>query len=228
MILALLLAGAQAAVPPAPAPPAPAASALLSADTATRLLAIVFPVDRAIGEQRRAHREALADRIAGDTRLGELAARDPAFRPALERDVDQVVDATYRRLTPTLQGDVSAIYRQALTEAEGRELVAIFASPTGRKLVAAMHRGTAQSDAITPNGIGDDGRAEALGALGPEDRPVLERIASQPALMAKMRAAADPIRAASNRFIERCTAELGTALPRAIDAAVARFDKAPS
>lgn len=224
MILPLLLALAQATVPITPPPPA-AMSTPLSAPTATRLLAIVFPVDSAIAEQRRAHREALGERIASDDKLKALAERDPAFRPAVEREVDQVVDATYRRLTPELQKDVSAIYRQTLTEAEGAELIAIFSTPTGRKLVAAMHRGTADSGSLTPDGIGDDGRAAALKALGPEDRPTLERIARQPVLMTKMRAAADPIRQASNRFIERCTAELGTTLPRTLDAVAARFAK---
>lgn len=224
MILPLLLLLAQSTVPTAPPPPAKV-SAPLSAATATRLLDIVFPVESAVAEQRRAHQEALGDRIATDGKLKEMIARDPAFRTALEKEVDQLVDATYRRLTPSLQGDVATIYRRTLTEAEGAELIAIFSTPTGRKLVAAMHRGTAQSASVTPDGIGNDGRAAALQALGPEDRPTLERIARQPALIAKMRAAAGPIRDASNRFIERCTAELSEALPEILATAVARHGK---
>ena len=225
MILALLLAAVQAQPAPAPAPSAAPASAPLSQATATRLLGLVFPVDGVIAEHRRAHQQALAEQFASDAKLKAAVAQDAGFRPALEREVDEQVNGTYRRLTPALQAEVTGIYRRTLTEAEGTELVAIFSSPTGRKLVAAMHRGTAESDSLTPSGIGDDGRRNALAALGQEDRPTLERIARQPALMGKMREAAGPIREASNRFIERCTAELAAALPKAVEQVSARFAK---
>lgn len=225
MILALALALAQAASAPAAPAAKTAAAAPLTEATAARLLGLVFPVDAVIAEHRRAHQEALAEQFASDAKLRDLAAKSAAFRPEVEREVDQLVDATYHRLAPALQTEVRAIYRRTLSEAEGAELVEIFTSPTGRKLVAAMHRGTAKSDSVTPNGIGDDGRQAAISALGEEDRPTLERIAKQPALMAKMREAAGPIRDASNQFIQRCTDELTAALPKTMAAVAARHSQ---
>ena len=225
MILALALALAQAASVPATPASKAEASAPLSEATAGRLLGLVFPVEAVIAEHRRAHQEALAEQFANDAKLRDLAAKNAAFRPEVEREVDRLVDGTYHRLAPALQTEVRAIYRRTLSEAEGAELVAIFASPTGRKLVTAMHRGTADSASVTPSGIGDDGRQAAIAALGEEDRPTLERIAKQPALMAKMREAAGPIRDASNQFIQRCTAELTAALPDTLAAVAARHEQ---
>ncbi|SOB78995.1 hypothetical protein SAMN06297144_0318 [Sphingomonas guangdongensis] len=221
LLLALLLAaqGAPAAPPRAPA------AATLSEATASELLGIVLPLDRAVAEQRRAHREALAERFATDAALRARAAATPAFRPAVERAVDQEVDATYRRLAPALQGEVLGIYRQTLSEGEGRELVRWFRTPTGQKLVTAMARGTADSGATTARGVGDDARRAALATLGPEDLPALEQIAKRPELMAKMRGAAPAIAAASDRFVERCTAALATSLPAVIAAVGNSFGK---
>lgn len=207
LMLMMIVAVPARAAAPLPAPPA-------SAEVRQRLALVdlVLPMETLVSANVAAWRASLDERFDKDAALVTRERAEPGLRAAMIDAGLKEVETTYRSAITELRRQAYVIYASGLTPKDTEDLVTFFQTPTGRKLVSAMHQGIAASDKLTPDGMRGDGKRNVAASIDESDRPALEKFAKTEAFK-KAGQVSPRIADISNRQIMAITERLVESVP---------------
>jgi hypothetical protein len=172
-LIAALLLGAPAAQPPSPLPPRPAAVRTLAASDAEQLVDMLLPQDALTRITQRVFDNAVAQNKGTDTERQKLYAATPGLKEAVAERVRAELGVILKRELPGLRTQMVALLTGELSADEISDTLTFFASATGRKMMATMYAGMAETSATNEEQLKQEATASLMRSLTPEDYPAL-------------------------------------------------------
>jgi hypothetical protein len=164
--LALLMAGVLIA-------PAAAATQAVAASDAAQLVGLLASdasLTRLATRMFERHVENDANLPAEQRRL---FAANPGMKAHVATAIQREMTATLKRELPALRTQLTDVARTDLTATETREMLAFLRTPTGRKVLASVYRGIAESGARSEQEVQQAAVNALMAGMGPEDYPEL-------------------------------------------------------